>query len=120
MLGSKYNGTIVDQEKFLTSDREPGHDLHLKHEDPTIRFLHRVIRIAVKILAVLMVLVIVWGIGDVMYVLYNASSNRRSCFGFGNNILVNYKENLTNPSSRRKIAALRDFVPQLNCATLGV
>ena len=49
---------------------EPGHDLHLEHEDATIRFLHRIIRIAVKILAVLMVLVIVWGIGDVISVLY--------------------------------------------------
>lgn len=49
---------------------EPGHDLHLEHEDATIRFLHRIIRIAVKVLAVLMVLVIVWGIGDVIYVLY--------------------------------------------------
>ena len=49
---------------------EPGHDLHLEHEDPTIRVLHRVIRVAVKILAVLMVMVIVWGIGDVVYVLY--------------------------------------------------
>ena len=51
-------------------EHEPGHDLHLEHEDPTIRFLHIVIRFAVKILAVLMVLVIVWGIGDVIYVLY--------------------------------------------------
>jgi uncharacterized membrane protein (DUF373 family) len=49
---------------------EPGHDLHLEHEDPTIRFLHRIIRAAVKILAILMVGVIVWGIGDVVYVLY--------------------------------------------------
>jgi len=49
---------------------EPGHDLHLGHEDPTIRWLHRVIRFAVKVLAVLMVLVIVWGTGDVVYVLY--------------------------------------------------
>lgn len=49
---------------------EPGHDLHLEHEDRTIRFLHRVIRLAVKVLAILMVLVIVWGIGDVMFVLY--------------------------------------------------
>ncbi len=49
---------------------EPGHDLHLEHEDRTIRFLHRIIRTAVKVLAVLMVLVIVWGIGDVVYVLY--------------------------------------------------
>ncbi|MCW8900870.1 MAG: phosphate-starvation-inducible PsiE family protein [Gammaproteobacteria bacterium] len=51
-------------------EHEPGHDLHLEHEDQTIRFLHRIIRVAVKILAVLMVLVIVWGIGDVIYVLY--------------------------------------------------
>ncbi len=50
---------------------ESGHDLHLGHEDPTIRVLHRIIRVAVKILAILMVVVIVWGIGDVIYVLYN-------------------------------------------------
>ena len=49
---------------------EPGHDLQLEHVDPTIRFLHRVIRLAVKVLAILMVLVIVWGIGDVIFVLY--------------------------------------------------
>lgn len=49
---------------------EPGHDLAKKHEDPFIEFLHRIIRLAVKILAGLMVLVIVWGIGDVGYVLY--------------------------------------------------
>ena len=49
---------------------EPGHDLSKKHDDPFIEFLHRIIRVAVKVLAVLMVLVIVWGIGDVIYVLY--------------------------------------------------
>jgi len=54
----------------VTHQHEPGHDLHLGHEDKTIRALHRVIRVAVKILAVLMVMVIVWGIGDVIYVLY--------------------------------------------------
>ncbi|MCW8795653.1 MAG: phosphate-starvation-inducible PsiE family protein [Chlorobium sp.] len=35
-----------------------------------ISYLHKVIRFAVKILAVLMVLVIIWGIGDVIHVLY--------------------------------------------------
>ena len=40
------------------------------HEDPLIRFLHIVIRFSVKVLAVLMVFVIIWGIGDVIYVLY--------------------------------------------------
>ncbi|MGD8348164.1 MAG: phosphate-starvation-inducible PsiE family protein [Gammaproteobacteria bacterium] len=60
----------MQTDKDTTHTHEPGHDLHLEHEDPTIRYLHRVIRIAVKILAILMVLVIVWGIGDVIYVLY--------------------------------------------------
>ena len=53
---------------------EPAHDLSKEHEDPFIEFLHRIIRFAVKILAVLMVLVIVWGIGDVIYVLYQRIS----------------------------------------------
>ena len=60
---------MQDNTKF-TSEHEPGHDLHLEYEDRTIRFLHRVIRFAVRVLAVLMVLVIVWGIGDVIFVLY--------------------------------------------------
>ncbi len=58
-----------DDEK-LRSEHEPGHDLHLEYEDRTIRYLHRIIRFAVRILAILMVMVIVWGIGDVIYVLY--------------------------------------------------
>ncbi len=49
---------------------EPGHDLAEKHKDPFINLLHRIIRAAVKVLAALMVIVIVWGIGDVIYVLY--------------------------------------------------
>jgi len=42
-----------------------------EYHDPLIQFLHKTIRIAVKALAVLMTLVIIWGIGDVIYVLYN-------------------------------------------------
>lgn len=49
---------------------EPGHDLSQENVDPFIGLLHSIIHFAVKILAVLMVLVIVWGIGDVVYVLY--------------------------------------------------
>lgn len=41
-----------------------------EHVDPLIQFLHKTIRVAVKVLAILMVLVIIWGIGDVIYVLY--------------------------------------------------
>lgn len=60
----------MTEENEVFQTHEPGHDLHLEHEDPTIRFLHKIIRFAVKVLAVLMVLVIVWGIGDVIFVLY--------------------------------------------------
>ncbi len=60
----------MQNSKASSEIHEPGHDLHLEHEDPTIRFLHRIIRVAVKALAILMVMVIVWGIGDVIYVLY--------------------------------------------------
>ena len=56
------------KEKELLS--EPGHELANDSEDPFMGFLHKIIRTAVKVLAVLMVTVIVWGIGDVIYVLY--------------------------------------------------
>lgn len=42
----------------------------LEQKDPLIRFLHRIIKQAVRMLAILMVFVILWGIGDVIYVLY--------------------------------------------------
>ncbi len=39
-------------------------------EDGLIKILHAVIHFAVRLLAVLMTLVILWGVADVMYVLY--------------------------------------------------
>jgi uncharacterized membrane protein (DUF373 family) len=45
-------------------------ELPTEHEDKLIAFLHKTIRIAVKALAILMVLVIFWGVIDVVYVLY--------------------------------------------------
>jgi uncharacterized membrane protein (DUF373 family) len=60
----------------MTSDNnkglftEPGHELADDSEDAYMGLLHKIIRIAVKVLAALMVAVIVWGIGDVIYVLY--------------------------------------------------
>jgi len=39
-------------------------------EDGLIWFLHKVIHFAVRVLAVLMTLVILWGVADVLYVLY--------------------------------------------------
>ncbi|APX91980.1 hypothetical protein BWR19_02900 [Halomonas sp. 1513] len=46
-------------------------ELPKEHEDALIRKLHLVIRYAIKVLAVLMVLVIIWGVLDVIYVLYS-------------------------------------------------
>ncbi len=54
----------------LRPPHEPGHDLHVEHDDALIRWLHRTIRVAVKALAALMVLVIIWGTADVVFVLY--------------------------------------------------
>ena len=45
-------------------------ELSVEHHDPLIRSLHVIIRICVKLLAVLMVAVIIWGVADVCYVLY--------------------------------------------------
>ncbi|ASP39111.1 hypothetical protein CHH28_10660 [Bacterioplanes sanyensis] len=44
------------------------------HEDPLINGMHSIIRLAVRMLAVLMVFVILWGIGDVVWVLYQKLS----------------------------------------------
>lgn len=57
-------GKEKDQYRLLHNE------LATDHDDPLIRFLHIVIRFSVKVLAVLMVFVIIWGIGDVIYVLY--------------------------------------------------
>ncbi|RHW75556.1 phosphate-starvation-inducible PsiE family protein [Colwellia sp. RSH04] len=45
-------------------------ELSQEHPIPLIRHLHSVIRGSVKVLAVLMVAVILWGVVDVLYVIY--------------------------------------------------
>ncbi|WP_310649666.1 MULTISPECIES: phosphate-starvation-inducible PsiE family protein [unclassified Colwellia] len=45
-------------------------ELPENHADPLLKLLHRSIRFAIRILALLMVLVIYWSIADVVYVLY--------------------------------------------------
>ena len=45
-------------------------ELPTEHEDKLLSFLNRAIKIAVKALAILMVLVIFWGVADVIFVLY--------------------------------------------------
>ena len=43
--------------------------LSIDDKDPFIRLLHTVIRFGVKVLSVLMTLVILWGIGDVVWIM---------------------------------------------------
>ncbi len=45
-------------------------ELPQEHDDPLISFLHQVIRMAIKALAVMMVLIILWGVADVVFVVY--------------------------------------------------
>jgi len=51
------------------------HELSTEHHDPLIRSLHGIISVCVKMLAILMVFVIMWGVVDVCYVLYNSLSS---------------------------------------------
>ena len=45
-------------------------ELPVDHPDPLFRSLHLVIRLAIRVLAVLMVAVILWGVADVIYIIY--------------------------------------------------
>ncbi len=57
-----------------TPDPKRRHELHqelpVDFPDPFFRSLHRIIRFAIRVLAVLMVAVILWGVGDVIYIIY--------------------------------------------------
>ncbi|SBS27260.1 Phosphate-starvation-inducible E [Marinomonas aquimarina] len=45
-------------------------ELPAEHEDSLISFLHKVIRLAIKALAILMVAIILFGVADVVFVVY--------------------------------------------------
>jgi uncharacterized membrane protein (DUF373 family) len=51
-------------------NQEEHGELSLSGDDPLVRLLHRIIRAAVRVLAVLMALVIIWGVADVAWVIY--------------------------------------------------
>lgn len=59
---------IMNDRKYCVTDRQEG--IAGKHHDPVIHVLNKIIRQAVRTLAVLMVFVIIWGILDVLWVLY--------------------------------------------------
>jgi len=68
---------MTDTAEAPVSTGGPGekHELHqelpVDHPDPLFRILHQVIRLAIRILAVLMVAVILWGVADVIYIIYD-------------------------------------------------
>lgn len=49
---------------------DPRNECSIDKSDPLVCRLHQVIRMVARMLAVLMVLVILWGIGDILWVLY--------------------------------------------------
>lgn len=57
-------------EKSVNRKKIVHEELPEEHEDSLVRYLHKVIRIAIKALAVLMVLIILLGIADVVFVIY--------------------------------------------------
>ena len=77
MFTSIVNFLAVYRRRILTHD-----EFSREHNDPLIRFLHEVIRFGIKILGVLMVAVILWGVADVVYVIYaNVMSPPRFLLG---------------------------------------
>ncbi|MEP5763766.1 MAG: phosphate-starvation-inducible PsiE family protein [Halieaceae bacterium] len=52
------------------NDKRIHQELPEHFEDPFISVLHRAIRLAVRLLAALMVVVILWGVADVVYLIY--------------------------------------------------
>ncbi|WP_417529747.1 phosphate-starvation-inducible PsiE family protein [Marinobacter lipolyticus] len=69
---------MAGQEEDVTppqSSTERRYELHqelpVDFPDPLFRGLHRIIRFAIRVLAVLMVAVILWGVGDVIYIIYD-------------------------------------------------
>ena len=55
-----------------TVENQMHYELSEEHHDPLIRFLHRGISLCVRVLAVLMMLVVMWGVIDVGYVMYQS------------------------------------------------
>ena len=67
------SGKIMDKPDSKSQEPyrfEPHEELPVEHEDALINFLHGIIHFSVRVLAVLMVLLILWGVADVILVLY--------------------------------------------------
>jgi uncharacterized membrane protein (DUF373 family) len=69
---------MLEEHNHMTDEHDHMADEHggfaREQRDPLIRVLHKIIQYAVRALAILMVLVILWGIGDVVWILYQKLS----------------------------------------------
>ncbi|MDP3123531.1 MAG: hypothetical protein Q8M46_02910 [Thiobacillus sp.] len=52
-------------------------------QDPVLSFFNRVISQVARVLAAVMVMVIIWGVADVVYVLYQRLGNADQCHPLG-------------------------------------
>ena len=59
-----------DQTSRIMAHHLAHEELPTEHDDGFIKFLHAIIHLAVRLLALLMTLLILWGVADVVYVLY--------------------------------------------------
>lgn len=61
---------MPEKDDYAHRESTKHQELPVDYPDPLFRVLHKIIRFSIRVLAVLMVFVIVWGIGDVVYVIY--------------------------------------------------
>lgn len=61
---------MQEDEHSSTKESVLHQELPVDHPDPLFRVLHKIIRFCIRVLAVIMVVVIIWGIGDVLYIIY--------------------------------------------------
>lgn len=75
----------------LVKQVSSGHEeLPTQHDDPFIQILHHTIRFGVKVLALLMVLVILLGVADVMYVIYDKLTHSSTLLLSTNDLLETF------------------------------
>ncbi len=63
--------TLMEHYRIECLRHQKQEELSLNEDDPLLAFLHHIIRCAVKVLSILMVMIIFWGIADVIYTIYN-------------------------------------------------
>ena len=66
--------TLVEHYRIENSQKQKHEELSLDEADGLLTFLHHIIRFAVKLLSILLVIIILWGIADVIYMIYSINN----------------------------------------------